>query len=102
MQLNISLCFKFLVCLLPFIYMNRTYVYVLQGPYKNIPLLSTIIEEANIEGLKCVFRLRPPKSKRDYFIQAPDEESEQRWMQAICFAKVSANSTDHSQTCSLQ
>lgn len=73
-----------------------------QGPYKTIPLQSTVIEEAHIQGMKYVFRLRPPKSKREYLIQAPDEQSEQRWMQAICFAKVGANNSDASQACSIQ
>nr|XP_039248739.1 PH domain-containing protein DDB_G0274775-like [Styela clava] len=72
------------------------------GPFKNIPLQSTVIEEAHINDMSYVFRLRPPKSKRDYIIQAPDEQTEQRWMQAICFAKVGANSSESSQACTVQ
>lgn len=61
-----------------------------------------MIEEAQIYGMKYVFRLRPPKMKREFLIQAPDEQSEQRWMQAVCFAKVGANNGDASQACSIQ
>lgn len=73
-----------------------------QGPYKIIPLQNTVIEEAHIDGMKYVFRLRPPKMKRDFLIQAPNEQSEQRWMQAVCFAKVGANNGDASQACCVQ
>lgn len=72
------------------------------GPLKDIPLQCTAIEEAHIDNMKYVFRLRPPKSRREYLIQAPDEQSEQRWMQAICFAKVSASNSDSSQACCVQ
>lgn len=61
-----------------------------------------MIEEAHTDGMKYVFRLKPPKSKREYLIQAPNEQSEQRWMQAVCFAKAGANNGDASQACSIQ
>nr|CAB3261823.1 uncharacterized protein LOC100177385 [Phallusia mammillata] len=73
-----------------------------QGPFKPIPLHGTVIEECNVKGMKYVFRLRPPKSNRDYLIQAPDQTEEQMWMQAICFAKVGASDTGNSSLCIVQ
>ena len=74
----------------------------LQGPFKHIPLHGTSIEECNLKGMKYVFRLRPCKGNRDYLLQAADESEEQLWMQAICFAKVTATGQEPSSLCLLQ
>ena len=75
----------------------------LQGPFKPIPLHNTIIEEANIGGnMKHVFRLKPLKSNHEYLFQALNEDEEHSWMEAICFAKVSAHQSNDTTACILQ
>ena len=78
------------------------FFHFLKGPFKQIPLHGTIIDEANIDNVSHVFRLKPAKSKKEYLFQAASDDEENSWMQSICFAKVRAQQLNNTSTCALQ
>ncbi|XP_070578958.1 PH domain-containing protein DDB_G0274775-like [Ptychodera flava] len=69
---------------------------------KVISLEGTEISEAHIDKKPYVFRLKPQESSRVHYIHAENENDQQEWMQAICFAKATGQHGDHSQACIIQ
>ncbi|XP_078001228.1 PH domain-containing protein DDB_G0274775-like [Glandiceps talaboti] len=69
---------------------------------KCITLDGTEISEAHIDKKPYVFRLKPKDTSRVYYIHAENENDQQEWMQAICFAKATGNHGDQSQACIIQ
>ena len=72
-----------------------------QSTPKRIPLLGAEIAEATVDNKQHAFRVRPPNSKRVFYLQATDESSQHEWMQAICFAKAAGHG-DKSEACVIQ
>ena len=60
------------------------------------------IAEATVDKKRFAFKVKPKDSKRVYFMHAENEDSQQEWMQAICFAKAAGARKDQSEACVIQ
>ena len=70
---------------------------------KEILLQSAVVSECDVKDKPFTFKIKPKNVKRDYYICAENEQSYQKWLQAICLAKVSGkNPGDNSEACVVQ
>ena len=69
---------------------------------KCIALDGAEISETDIDKKRYAFRLKPKGSSRNFFVHAENENDQQEWMQAICFAKAASHHGDTSQACVIQ
>ncbi|XP_033735199.1 PH domain-containing protein DDB_G0274775-like [Pecten maximus] len=69
---------------------------------KKIPLTNSEISETNLDKKNFAFRIKSKDIKRTFYIHADNENTQNEWMQAICFAKAAGRHGDMSQACVLQ
>ncbi|XP_060079502.1 PH domain-containing protein DDB_G0274775-like [Ylistrum balloti] len=69
---------------------------------KRIPLTNSEISETNIDKKNYAFRIKSKDIKRTFYIHADNENIQNEWMQAICFAKAAGRHGDMSQACVVQ
>ncbi|XP_069118595.1 interactor protein for cytohesin exchange factors 1-like [Argopecten irradians] len=69
---------------------------------KRIPLTNSEISETNLDKKNFAFRIKSKDIKRTFYIHADNENTQNEWMQAICFAKAAGRHGDMSQACVLQ
>ncbi|XP_034323164.1 interactor protein for cytohesin exchange factors 1-like [Crassostrea angulata] len=69
---------------------------------KNIPLSNAEISETDVDKKDHAFRIKPKDNGRTFYIQAENENVQNDWMQAICFAKAAGHHGDNSQACTIQ
>lgn len=75
---------------------------LLQTAVKNIPLSNAEISETDVDKKDHAFRIKPKDNGRTFYIQAENENVQNDWMQAICFAKAAGHHGDNSQACTIQ
>ncbi|EDV24025.1 uncharacterized protein TRIADDRAFT_57083 [Trichoplax adhaerens] len=73
-----------------------------QDLIKSLELEGCELAESSIDKKEFCFCIKPHKSKRIYYIHACNRDDQNEWMQAICFAKATGNTTDQSQACIIQ
>jgi len=56
---------------------------------KKIELEGARLQETHKDQRPAAFSVKPVNGRRTFYISADDDMSRLRWMQAICFAKVS-------------
>ncbi|XP_052770153.1 PH domain-containing protein DDB_G0274775-like [Mya arenaria] len=69
---------------------------------KQIPLTNSEISESIIDKKQHAFCIKSKENGRSYYIQADNENLQNEWMQAICFAKAAGQRGDNSQACVIQ
>ena len=60
------------------------------------------MSESNIDHKQYAFHIKAQNSKRVYYLQAEDENTQHNWMQAICFAKAAGRTGGQSEACVIQ
>lgn len=82
--------------------LSYSFIFFSQTLTKCIALDGTEISESDIDKKRYAFRLKPKGSSRNFFVYADNENDQQEWMQAICFAKAASHHGDSSQACVIQ
>ncbi len=74
--------------------------HIFQATPKTIPLAGAEITETDIDTKTFAFGIKPKDSKRTFYLHAENEEEQQKWMHAICMAKL--NKSGEAGACSVQ
>ena len=65
--------------------------------------MGSVIEDREEKGAPNTFSIQPRESKRSYIFSTDNPEEHQKWLQAICLAKLSKQSSNEkSEACTIQ
>lgn len=74
-----------------------------QSLLKSIDLAGAVIEDWEEKGSPNIFSIAPREGRRKYIFSTDDAEEHQRWLQAVCLAKLSQQTShEKSEACIIQ